>query len=115
MSKSGPEPGSDSAKRISEAHRGSHTHDQQGGFASNPDLARDAGRKGGEIVKSRYGAEFYKDIGRKGGETLKRERGASFFAEIGKKGGERRGMKKLALKSAASETPAEIETENEKP
>jgi general stress protein YciG len=97
MVKPGPGAGSEGAKRVSEAHRGSHSHDQQGGFASNPELARDAGKKGGEVVKRRYGSDYYKDIGRKGGETLKRERGREFFAEIGRKGGEMRGTKKNKL------------------
>jgi len=42
--------------------------EREGGFAANPELAREAGRKGGEIVKQRYGAAFYQEIGRKGGE-----------------------------------------------
>jgi len=88
--KPGPEPGSEGARRISEAHRGSHEHDKEGGFASNPQLAREAGRKGGEIVKTRYGTSFYKQIGRKGGERVKRERGLNFYAEIGRRGGQTR-------------------------
>ena len=64
--------------------------DKEGGFAANPELARQAGRKGGEIVKERYGPAFYQAIGRKGGEVVKRSRGAEFYAEIGRKGGERR-------------------------
>ncbi|MHB1130928.1 MAG: KGG domain-containing protein [Chloroflexota bacterium] len=37
----------------------------------------DAGRKGGETVKKKYGHEFYEEIGRKGGEKVARliERG----------------------------------------
>lgn len=91
--KPGPQPGSEGARRISEAHRGSHDHDREGGFAANPELARAAGRKGGEIVKQRYGSEFYQQIGRKGGETVKRSRGTEFYAEIGRKGGEMRGVR----------------------
>jgi len=92
--KPGPQPGSDGARRISEAHRGSHDHDQTGGFASNPSLARQAGQKGGDIVKSRYGPDFYKEIGRKGGETVRQARGAEFFAQIGRKGGSTRSRSK---------------------
>lgn len=66
--KPGPQKGSVGARRISEAHRGSHEHDKEGGFAANPELAREAGRKGGEIVKQRYGPSFYQEIGRKGGQ-----------------------------------------------
>ena len=84
----GPKPGSEGARRISEAHKGSKSHDQRGGFAANPELAREAGRKGGETVRTRYGADFYQEIGKKGGETVRRERGPEFFAEIGRKGGQ---------------------------
>jgi len=102
MAKPGPEPGSEGARRIAEAHRGSHDHDQLGGFAAKPDLAREAGRKGGETVKSRYGQTFYQSIGKKGGETVKRERGPEFYAEIGRKGGEMRGQRAAERRASAS-------------
>jgi general stress protein YciG len=107
MSKPGPIAGSEGAKKIAEAHRGSHDHDKEGGFAANPDLAREAGKKGGETVKNRYGPSFYQNIGKKGGETVKRERGASFYAEIGRKGGEMRGQRATSTDAAAidSATP----------
>lgn len=38
MAKPGPTAGSEGAKKIAEAHRGSHDHDKEGGFAANPDL-----------------------------------------------------------------------------
>jgi uncharacterized protein len=101
MAKPGPEPGSAGAKRIAEAHRGSHDHDQHGGFASKPSLAREAGKKGGETVKIRYGHDFYQSIGKKGGETVKRERGPDFYAEIGRKGGEMRGIRAAERRSAS--------------
>lgn len=88
--KPGPEPGSEGARKIAEAHRGSHEHDREGGFAANPALAREAGRKGGEAVKRKYGPNFYRKIGKKGGETVKKERGSEFYAEIGRRGGEMR-------------------------
>ena len=108
MAKPGPVAGSEGARKIAEAHRGSHEHDREGGFAANPDLAREAGRKGGETVKSRYGPTFYQSIGKKGGETVKRERGAAFYAEIGRKGGERRGQRAATQReaSAAADTSA---------
>lgn len=108
MAKPGPTAGSEGARKIAEAHRGSHDHDKEGGFAANPDLAREAGRKGGETVKNRYGPSFYQSIGRKGGETVKRERGTEFYAEIGRRGGEMRGQRAAAQRSNApvSETPA---------
>lgn len=100
----GPRPGSDGARRISEAHKGSKTHDQRGGFAANPELAREAGRKGGETVRTRYGADFYQEIGKKGGDTVRRERGSEFFAEIGRKGGQNKGAARRA--AAAAEAAA---------
>jgi len=103
--KPGPQPGSEGARRIAEAHRGSHEHDKEGGFAANPALAREAGRKGGEIVKQRYGPEFYQAIGRKGGETVKQSRGTGFYAEIGRKGGEMRGVR--AAEARAKMPPVE--------
>ncbi len=107
MAKPGPAAGSEGARKIADAHRGSHDHDKEGGFAANPDLAREAGRKGGETVKSLYGATFYQKIGRKGGETVKRERGTEFYAEIGRKGGEMRGRRAATARSAeaTSDTP----------
>ena len=89
----GPKRGSPGARMIAEAHRGSHDHDQMGGFASNPALAKEAGRKGGEAVKRKYGANFYREIGKKGGETVKQERGAEFYAQIGRRGGEMRSIR----------------------
>lgn len=91
--KPGPRPGSPGARKIAEAHRGSHEHDREGGFAANPRLAREAGRKGGEAVKRKYGPQFYREIGKKGGDTVKMERGSEFYAEIGRRGGEMRSVK----------------------
>jgi general stress protein YciG len=110
MAKPGPVAGSEGARKIAEAHRGSHAHDKEGGFAANPELAREAGRKGGETVKNRYGATFYQSIGKKGGETVKRERGTEFYAEIGRKGGEMRGQRAATRRATegvvAPATPA---------
>ena len=50
---------------------------------------QEAGKKGGEVVKLRYGAEFYAEIGRKGGEATKKRHGSRFYEEIGQKGGQR--------------------------
>lgn len=50
---------------------------------------REAGQKGGETVKQKYGAEFYEEIGRKGGEATKSKYGPSFYEVIGQKGGQR--------------------------
>jgi hypothetical protein len=97
-SRPGPEPGSEGARKIAEAHKGSHEHDREGGFAANPALAKEAGRKGGEAVKQKYGSSFYRQIGKKGGDTVKRERGSGFYAEIGRRGGEMRSARLKAKK-----------------
>jgi general stress protein YciG len=73
--------------RIAAAHRGSKDHDKKGGFAANPELAREAGRKGGETLKSRAGEGHFAEIGKKGGTSLKAQRGSAYYAEIGRKGG----------------------------
>ena len=51
----------------------------------------EAGKKGGQTVKKKYGREFYQDIGRRGGQATKETHGRSFFEEIGKKGGKKGG------------------------
>lgn len=86
----GPKPGSEGATRIADAHRGPHDHDREGGFASNPGLARSAGRLGGERVKEKYGSVFYTEIGRKGGEAVREAHGREFYSRIGRKGREAR-------------------------
>ncbi len=47
---------------------------------------REAGRRGGETVKAKYGQGFYETIGQKGG-TKTAERGAEYYSQIGHKGG----------------------------
>jgi general stress protein YciG len=54
------------------------------------DFYREIGEKGGGAVKERYGTEFYSEIGKRGGETVKQERGAEYYSTIGRKGGEAR-------------------------
>lgn len=48
----------------------------------------EAGRKGGETVKAKYGHDFYAEIGRQGGEARKAQLGADGYAELGRRGGE---------------------------
>jgi general stress protein YciG len=48
---------------------------------------REAGKKGGDTVRNRYGSEFYETIGRKGGEATRERHGATFYETIGQKGG----------------------------
>lgn len=52
---------------------------------------REAGQKGGETVKQKYGPEFYEQIGRKGGLATKEAHGHQFYEQIGKKGGKKGG------------------------
>ena len=58
----------------------------QGGMS-----VREAGRKGGQTVKERYGSEFYENIGRKGGEATRSTHGHEFYESIGKLGGKKGG------------------------
>lgn len=50
---------------------------------------REAGKRGGDRVKAKYGSEFYEAIGRKGGEATKNKYGPGFYEEIGAKGGQK--------------------------
>ncbi|MGD0967654.1 MAG: general stress protein B [Candidatus Aquilonibacter sp.] len=52
---------------------------------------REAGQKGGQTVKKKYGPEFYEQIGRKGGLATKLAHGHEFYEQIGKKGGKKGG------------------------
>jgi|SRR5579883_498895 len=52
---------------------------------------REAGQKGGQTVKKKYGPEFYEEIGRKGGQATKNAHGHAFYEQIGKKGGKKGG------------------------
>ena len=57
----------------------------------------EAGRKGGQTVRDKYGHSFYEEIGRKGGElggrkggeAVRDKYGPSFYEEIGRKGGQK--------------------------
>ncbi|HEX2172417.1 MAG TPA: hypothetical protein VHL09_08225, partial [Dehalococcoidia bacterium] len=48
---------------------------------------REAGRRGGEAVRSKYGRDFYARIGRLGGQTVAQEKSPEFYSVIGHKGG----------------------------
>src|SRR5215212_9713803 len=48
----------------------------------------EAGKKGGETVKAKYGKGFYTQIGHKGGQATREKYGPEFYGEIGKKGGQ---------------------------
>jgi len=95
--------------------------DPHGAFA-------EAGRRGGETVKERYGTPFFQTIGRlgaergaeKGGEARKKELGSDGYAQLGRMGGKavfekrgrehmreigRKGGKARVAQSRAVETP----------
>jgi general stress protein YciG len=103
IGKVGPEPGSEGARKIAEAHRGSHEHDKIGGFAANPELAREAGRKGGQAVKKKYGPSFYRQIGKKGGNVIKQSKPDGYYKEIGSRGGKERVARLRASQQKAEE------------
>ena len=65
---------------------------------------REAGKKGGDTVRDRYGSGFYEEIGRKGGQATRERHGAEFYEAIGQKGGQK--VKKLIAeaKKHAAET-----------
>jgi general stress protein YciG len=48
---------------------------------------REAGRKGGEAVKKKYGPEFYGRIGKKGGARVRDTYGPEFYERLGRIGG----------------------------
>jgi general stress protein YciG len=48
---------------------------------------REAGKKGGDAVRERYGSEFFERIGRKGGTATRDRHGVEFYETIGQKGG----------------------------
>jgi uncharacterized protein len=49
---------------------------------------REAGKKGGDAVRERYGSSFYEEIGRKGGKATRDRHGVEFYESIGQKGGQ---------------------------
>lgn len=57
--------------------------DSNGGEMS----VREAGKKGGNTVRDRYGSTFYEEIGRKGGQATRQRHGVEFYEAIGQKGG----------------------------
>ncbi|HEY8170355.1 MAG TPA: hypothetical protein VIH24_04555 [Candidatus Limnocylindria bacterium] len=50
---------------------------------------REAGRKGGNTTRDRYGSDFFQEIGSKGGKTVSERYSSEHFREIGRKGGRR--------------------------
>ncbi|HEX2014124.1 MAG TPA: hypothetical protein VLA68_02745 [Nitrososphaera sp.] len=75
---------------------------------------REIGEKGGGAVKERYGAEFYSEIGKRGGDTVKQERGAEYYSAIGRKGGEARtGPPRPQQKDQPSERIVQTDSESQ--
>src|ERR1700690_4527089 len=69
----------------------------------------ESGRKGGQAPRERHGAEFYESIGQKGGKVVKEKYGPNFYEQIGHKGGQK--VKKLI---AEAKTAAAKAAEEEK-
>lgn len=57
------------------------------GDADREMSVREAGKKGGDTVRDRYGSGFYEEIGRKGGKATRDRHGVEFYESIGQKGG----------------------------
>lgn len=49
--------------------------------------AIDAGRKGGQTLKAKHGADYFKTLGRSGGRATSEKYGAGHFIENGARGG----------------------------
>jgi general stress protein YciG len=61
-----------------------------GGPQGNDQMSvREAGRKGGQTTRARYGPEFFQEIGAKGGRAVSERYSNEHFREIGRKGGRR--------------------------
>lgn len=58
-----------------------------GGKPNGEMSVREAGKKGGDTVRERYGSTFYEQIGRKGGQATRERHGSEFYEAIGQKGG----------------------------
>jgi uncharacterized protein len=74
-------------RRAKESRGGEVMADQ-----NNRKMSRaEAGRKGGQTTKQRYGEDHFGKIGRvggkKGGETTKQRYGSEFYQKIGRIGG----------------------------
>lgn len=59
-------------------------------FSERPGFAKEMGERGGQIVKERYGTEYYREIGKKGGASMKARQDPNYYSKIGKVGGKRR-------------------------
>ena len=72
----------------------------------------EAGRKGGQTTKRRYGDEFFGRIGKKGGRAVTAKYGAGHFERIGRKGGQK--VADLIERAKTLETPTHTTAEERK-
>jgi uncharacterized protein len=59
------------------------------GFREDRDRASEAGKKGSETLRARYGVEHFRAMGKRGGDTTK-EKGSDYFRQIGQRGLQKR-------------------------
>lgn len=59
---------------------------KRGGFAADPERAREAGRKGAQVMKERFGIEHFRQIGKRGGAAVRDKYGSEYYSRIGKQG-----------------------------
>jgi general stress protein YciG len=78
--------------------------DDNGG-ASEGMSVREAGRKGGNTTRDRYGSDFFQEIGAKGGKTVSERYSSDHFREIGRKGGRR--VAELIARAKKLDSPQE--------
>ena len=83
-SKPPKEPGSEMSVREAGKKGGDTVRDRYGAA-----FYEEIGRKGGKATRDRHGVEFYETIGQKGGQVVKEKYGADFYEEIGHKGGQK--------------------------
>jgi len=100
------EPGGEMSVREAGKKGGDTVRDRYGsGFYE------EIGRKGGQATRERHGAEFYEAIGQKGGRVVKEKYGADFYEQIGHKGGQK--VKKLIADAKKSAAEAEEKAKNQ--
>src|SRR5262249_11101809 len=72
---------------------GRHQMPRSGSRKPEEMTVAEAGRKGGEQVKAKYGKDFYSEIGHRGGAATRAKYGPDFYGESGRKGGQGRDEK----------------------
>ena len=61
--------------------------------------AAEAGRRGGTVVKEKYGSDHFKKAGQMGGSTTKQKYGSDHYARIGRIGGQTKAKNRAANES----------------